>query len=79
MKRKIKFVLIGFSSLCAAALLGGCSQMLLFDPKGPIGEARALLHHLSFRTHADRRCSRFCYGKKISYSTGKSDRDRFQF
>jgi cytochrome o ubiquinol oxidase subunit IV len=39
MKGKSYFVLIGVSSLCAAAFLGGCSQMLLFDPKGPIGDA----------------------------------------
>ena len=39
MKRKIKFALHGFSSLYAAAFLTGCSQMLLFDPKGPIGGA----------------------------------------
>ena len=39
MKRKIYFFLIGLSSLCAASFLGGCSQMLLFDPKGPIGNA----------------------------------------
>jgi cytochrome o ubiquinol oxidase subunit II len=28
---------IGLSSLCAAIFLGGCSRMLLLDPKGPIG------------------------------------------
>jgi cytochrome o ubiquinol oxidase subunit 2 len=39
MKRKIKFVLHGLSSLCAAAFLGGCSQLLLLEPKGPIGGA----------------------------------------
>ena len=38
MKRKSYFVLIGASSLYAAALLGGCSRILLFDPKGPIGD-----------------------------------------
>jgi cytochrome o ubiquinol oxidase subunit 2 len=38
MKTKIYFALIGASSLFAAALLGGCSRMLLFDPKGPIGD-----------------------------------------
>jgi len=39
--------------------------MLLFDPKGTIGEARALRHHLSLRTCADRRCSHFCYGPLV--------------
>jgi cytochrome o ubiquinol oxidase subunit II len=39
MKRKRYSVLVGLSSLCAATLLGGCSSILLFDPKGPIGEA----------------------------------------
>ena len=43
MKRKIKLVLHGVSSIGAAAFLGGCSQMLLFDPKGPIGEAERLV------------------------------------
>ncbi len=39
MKRKKYFVFTGLSSLCAATLLQGCSTILLFDPKGPIGEA----------------------------------------
>jgi cytochrome o ubiquinol oxidase subunit II len=39
MNRKKYFVFAGFSSLCAATLLAGCSTILLFDPKGPIGEA----------------------------------------
>ena len=39
MKRKKYFVFVGLSSLCAVTLLGGCSTILLFDPKGPIGEA----------------------------------------
>jgi cytochrome o ubiquinol oxidase subunit II len=39
MKKKKYFVVGGLSSLCAATLLGGCSTMVLFDPKGPIGEA----------------------------------------
>ena len=30
---------IGGTSLCASAFLQGCSQVLLFDPKGPIGAA----------------------------------------
>jgi len=39
MKRTKTLVFIGLSSLCAAVLLGGCSHMLLFNPKGPIGDA----------------------------------------
>jgi cytochrome o ubiquinol oxidase subunit II len=39
MNRNKYTVFLGLSSLCAAALLAGCSQMLLFDPKGPIGVA----------------------------------------
>lgn len=32
-------VLLGLSSVCAVAVLGGCNTILLFNPKGPIGEA----------------------------------------
>jgi len=39
MKRRKYFFFVGLSSLCATTLLGGCSTILLFDPKGPIGEA----------------------------------------
>jgi cytochrome o ubiquinol oxidase subunit II len=39
MKRKKYFVLVALSSLCAVTFLGGCSTILLLDPKGPIGEA----------------------------------------
>lgn len=39
MKRKKYFVFFGLPSLCAATFLEGCSTILLFDPKGPIGEA----------------------------------------
>ena len=39
MKRKIYFVLVGWLSLGAVTLLGGCSTIVLFDPKGPIGES----------------------------------------
>lgn len=37
MKRLMRFVGIGLSGLCGVILLSGCDQMLLFDPKGPIG------------------------------------------
>jgi len=39
MKRKKYVVLVGLLSLGAVTFLGGCSTMVLFDPKGPIGEA----------------------------------------
>jgi len=39
MKSKENFAFVGLSSLCAVPFLGGCSTVLLFDPKGPIGEA----------------------------------------
>lgn len=38
MKRTKNFVFVGLSSLGAVTFLGGCSSILLFDPKGPIGE-----------------------------------------
>lgn len=40
MKRKNYSAFVGLLSLCAATLLGGCSTILLLDPKGPIGEAQ---------------------------------------
>jgi len=40
MKTKKYFFFVGLSSLCAVTFLGGCSTILLFDPKGPIGEAQ---------------------------------------
>ena len=39
MKRVKHSVFIGFTSLCAAAFLGGCSTLPLLDPKGPIGDS----------------------------------------
>jgi cytochrome o ubiquinol oxidase subunit 2 len=38
MKGKNCLVLIGLLSLCAVIYLGGCSDMLLLHPKGPIGD-----------------------------------------
>jgi len=42
MKRKKYFVVVGLLSL-AVILLGGCSTILLLNPKGPIGEAERFL------------------------------------
>ena len=39
MKRIKKFIFAGLPLLGAAVLLEGCDQILLFNPKGPIGEA----------------------------------------
>jgi cytochrome o ubiquinol oxidase subunit II len=39
MKRKKYFVFVGLLSLFAATFLGGCSSILLFNPKGPVGES----------------------------------------
>jgi cytochrome o ubiquinol oxidase subunit 2 len=39
MRRKGYFVLTGLASFCVAALLGGCGQVVLLNPKGPIGLA----------------------------------------
>jgi cytochrome o ubiquinol oxidase subunit 2 len=39
MNRKSDLVFIGLLSLCTALFLGGCSDILLFNPKGPIGNA----------------------------------------
>jgi cytochrome o ubiquinol oxidase subunit 2 len=43
MKRKSYFAFIALSSICAAAFLGGCSSIVLFDPKGPIGDAERFI------------------------------------
>ena len=48
MKTKVFFVLIGLALLCAVALLGGCSQLVLLEPKGPIGEAQRFLIIMAF-------------------------------
>jgi cytochrome o ubiquinol oxidase subunit 2 len=48
MKRKSYFVIMGLSLLCAAALLGGCSKIVLLDPKGPIGGAERYLIIMAF-------------------------------
>jgi cytochrome o ubiquinol oxidase subunit II len=39
MQRKKYLLFAGFLSLGAVVLLGGCSTILVFDPKGPIGES----------------------------------------
>jgi cytochrome o ubiquinol oxidase subunit 2 len=43
MKRKKYFVLAGLLALGAAALLAGCSTILIFNPKGPIGASEKFL------------------------------------
>jgi cytochrome o ubiquinol oxidase subunit 2 len=39
MKRKKYLIIIGLLSLCSVIFLGGCSDILLLNPKGPIGDA----------------------------------------
>ncbi len=39
MNTKNNLVFIGLLSLCTVFFLGGCSDILLFNPKGPIGDA----------------------------------------
>ena len=43
MKRKIYFVFVGLLSLGAVTFFAGCSTILLFNPKGPIGESERFL------------------------------------
>lgn len=38
MKKKKSFVFPGLSSLWATVFLAGCSNIVLLNPKGPIGE-----------------------------------------
>jgi len=48
MKRDEFFVFLGWLLLCAAAFLGGCSHMPLFDPKGPIGDSQRFVIIVAF-------------------------------
>lgn len=43
MQKNQYFVLVALSFLCAAPLLVGCSHVILFDPKGPVGDAERSL------------------------------------
>jgi cytochrome o ubiquinol oxidase subunit 2 len=43
MQRNFHLALLGLGLLCATALLEGCSSVVLFDPKGPIGEAERVI------------------------------------
>jgi len=48
MKRIALYLFIGFGWLSAAVFLGGCSEMILLHPMGPIGEAERFLIIISF-------------------------------
>ncbi|MGW8160904.1 MAG: ubiquinol oxidase subunit II [Desulfobulbales bacterium] len=48
MKKIRKSFCIGLSSLSAVVFLAGCSQTLLFEPKGPIGDAERFVIIVSF-------------------------------
>jgi len=39
MKIKVGLLLSGLSSLCIAAFAAGCAEVVIFDPKGPVGDA----------------------------------------
>jgi len=43
MKKTVCLAFFGSFALCAAGLLGGCGQVTLFDPAGPIGNAQRFL------------------------------------
>lgn len=43
MKKKTCFVSVGLASIYAAALLSGCSEAIVLDPRGPIGDAERFL------------------------------------
>jgi cytochrome o ubiquinol oxidase subunit 2 len=47
-KKKNFLVSSGLCALYAAGFLGGCSDMLLLDPRGPIGEAERFLIIMAF-------------------------------
>jgi cytochrome o ubiquinol oxidase subunit 2 len=48
MKRNKHYAFAALLSLCVAAFLGGCSNMILFNPKGPIGDAERLVIIIAF-------------------------------
>jgi cytochrome o ubiquinol oxidase subunit 2 len=43
MKGKSCFALVALFLICATAFLGGCSSIVLFDPRGPIGDAQRFI------------------------------------
>jgi cytochrome o ubiquinol oxidase subunit 2 len=48
MKRKNYLIPPGFAFLCGTAFLGGCSHMVLLEPKGPIGDSERFVILASF-------------------------------
>lgn len=48
MNGKIPFLSIATTALCATALLQGCSELVLFNPKGPIGESERQVIIIAF-------------------------------
>jgi cytochrome o ubiquinol oxidase subunit 2 len=47
MERKSRFVFVGLLALWPAIFLAGCSDMLLLNPKGPIGDAERLIIYVA--------------------------------
>ena len=41
--KKTSFIFSGLSSFCAAAFLGGCSNIVLLEPKGPVGDSERFI------------------------------------
>jgi cytochrome o ubiquinol oxidase subunit 2 len=48
MKRKFSFLFAVLAFLCAVPMLHGCSELVLFNPKGPIGESEKSIIIIAF-------------------------------
>jgi len=48
MKRKFGFLFAMLTLLCVVPLLSGCNELILFNPKGPIGESEKVIILVSF-------------------------------
>jgi len=48
MKRSLHFAFIGLSSLFAPVFSGGCDNLILLDPKGPVGDSERFVIVVSF-------------------------------
>lgn len=48
MKRKFSFMVVMLTFLCALPLLSGCNELVLFSPKGPIGDSEKFIIIVSF-------------------------------
>ena len=48
MTKRCYLIFIKFSLLSAVGLLGGCSKIVLFDPKGPVGDSERFVIFVAF-------------------------------